>query len=63
MVLGNEEHVSTWTNDADNLRILQNMACNKLLKFLLRNRTPIEPTCYRKPYKWNQVIENLNRFN
>ncbi|RMZ95878.1 ATP-dependent RNA helicase TDRD9 [Brachionus plicatilis] len=66
MVIGSEQEVQTWTNDEKNLRILQQKACEKLLRLFLRNRTKIQPTYYSKPHRWNQIrkedlIDPLNQ--
>lgn len=68
MVIGSEQEVQTWTNDEKNLRILQQKACEKLLRLFLRNRTKIEPKYYSNPYRWNQIkkedlIDPLNQEN
>ncbi|CAF0852517.1 unnamed protein product, partial [Brachionus calyciflorus] len=55
MVIGNEKEVQTWTNEEKNLRLLQQRACEKLLRLILRNREIIEPQYFSRPYKWNQV--------
>lgn len=55
MVIGSEQEVQTWTNDEKNLRILQQKACEKLLRLFLRNRKKIEPEYNQKPYRWNQI--------
>lgn len=57
LIIGNEEAVSTWTNNDVNLRQLQERACLKLLQVIQRNREIIEPTYYEKPYAWNMIDE------
>ncbi len=56
LVIGNQANVSTWTNDPRNLRCLQQKACIKLLTVINRLRPPIEPKYFKRPFKWNQVI-------
>ena len=55
LVIGSEEETNNWTNDARNLRGLQQKACDKLLQLIKRQRPIVEPKCFRYPYRWNQV--------
>lgn len=55
MIIGNEEASGQWANNESNLRCLQQMACDKLLKLINRKRDLIEVVYPKKPFKWNQV--------
>lgn len=63
MIIGSEEDVRTWTNEPTKLKLLQQKSCEKLINVIQRVREPIEPTYFRKPYRWNQVnIHSIHNF-
>lgn len=55
MVIGDDQTGAEMNCAPMNLKKLQEVSCETLMKLILRKRNETEPVMYKRPGKWNEV--------
>lgn len=55
MVIGDDQTGAEMNCAPTNLKKLQEVSCETLMKLILRKRNETEPVMYKRPGKWNEV--------